>query len=213
MSGEFQGREGKMNKVGAGVQSLIRQDQYANLMVTQGLPPLVDLAINRKLVAASSAGGTAKAPVAAMPTTAAAWALYNPASSNKLLIVLRAFSWLVSGTTGLGGAQMVCKTNVAQAAALTAYASSVKQELMSGYSSVGIFAGGATLAETPAWIVSQARNTLATDALGSGFSQDFNGEFVIEEGCCFGLTVMDEAGTTPLFGGGFIWAEVDLSLS
>src|SRR3990167_2372150 len=98
MSGEFQGRESTMNQVGQGVQSLIRQDQYANIVVSQGLPPWADLALNRKIFIASSAAGTKLAPIIAPPTTAATWLLFNPADSGKILLIKRVWMVLESGT-------------------------------------------------------------------------------------------------------------------
>ncbi len=213
MAGEFQGRQSWLQRVGSGVQSLIRQDQYGSLAVSQSMPKYLDMALSRKLFVASSAGGTAKAPVAAMPTTAAAFALYNPVGSGKRLVVLKGFNWLVSGTPGLGGAQLMCKTNVAQTAETT-YSSSVKQAMASGVTAVGLFVGGITLTETPAWFVTVAKDVLATDNVGAGFvSPDLEGLIVLDEDTCCGLTIMGESGSTPLWGGGFIWAEIESDFS
>lgn len=212
MSNVIQGySQRQLAQRGANSPQQFNMDQFAALRVSQTMPKYFDLGINRMVVAASSAGGTALAPVAAMPTTAAAWSIYNPVGSNKVLVPLTAFSWLVSGTSGLGGAQMVAKTNTVQSSALTAYASSVRQAMDDNTTPVGILAGGATLAETPAWMVASAGNTLAADALGAGFVSHFDGQFVVKEGCVFAMTVMDESGTTPLFGGGFTWFEIPAS--
>ena len=54
-----------MNRRGANVQSQFRQDEFANLIVSQGLPKYADLAINAKLYTANTLTGTATAPAIA----------------------------------------------------------------------------------------------------------------------------------------------------
>src|SRR5579863_2141042 len=50
----------------------------------------------------ASAGATGIAPVQALPTTAAQWLLYNPATSGVYVFVDWLGMWLVSGTAGAG---------------------------------------------------------------------------------------------------------------
>ena len=72
------GRQSFMQQVAAGVESLLRHDQYANLLVSQSLPKYADLALSNKLFVASTAAGTNIAPAIAPLTTSA------PATSEMM---------------------------------------------------------------------------------------------------------------------------------
>lgn len=212
MAGEFQGREGTMQQVGQGVQSLIRQDQYANLAVSQSLPPWTDLALNNKLYVASSAAGTNLAPLNAPLTTAARWLLYNPADSGKVLIVKRCWVVLESGTRSIGSSLWGCITQAAEATAPTTYASSIKKGLGHTGTASGIFAGNVTLDATEAWACLVGRDVLADANESSALVyEDGDGWIIVPENRSFAISLRDAgAGTTPLYGGGFVWAELPL---
>ena len=215
MSGEFQGRESKMSKVGAGVQSLIRQDQYANILTSQGLPPMADLAVNRKLFIASSAAGTNLAPVIVPLTTAAKWLLFNPTDSGKMVIPLLMWAVLESGTRAIGSSLWACVTQAAEATAPTAYASSLNKGLGHVATPSTIFAGGVTLDASEVWACLAGRDTLADANESSIMTADLSaGLFTVPAGRSFAMSMRDSAaGTTPLYGGGFIYAEFALDRS
>ena len=50
-----------MNSRGKSVQNQIRQDEYANITVSQSLPPYVDLVTNNKVFTANTGTGLKKA--------------------------------------------------------------------------------------------------------------------------------------------------------
>lgn len=212
MAGEFQGRERTMQQVGQGVESLIRQDQYGNIVVSQSLPPLADLVLNNKCFVASSAAGTNLAPIIAPPTTAATWLLYNPTASGKTVLVLRAWMVLESGTRAIGSSMWGAVTNSAEATAPTAYTSSRNTGWGHAGTPTSIFAGAVTLDATHTWACLAAVNTLADANESSAIVADLpSGIVVVPAGRSFAIAMHDSAaGTTPLYGGGFIYAELPL---
>ena len=64
-------------------------DQYQNQMVSQGLPSLTELARAGRIYTANTGTGTAIAPVTAMPTTAAQHSIYNSATANTHLLIIK----------------------------------------------------------------------------------------------------------------------------
>lgn len=200
-----------MNRRAANVQSQLRQDEYANLIVSQGLPKYTDLVLNGKMYSGSSAAGTARAPVAALPTTAAAFGVYNGSSGSIHLIMIKAYTWLVAGTKGLGSAFAVAVDTAAQGTALTLYSGAlVKNMGPTNGTAAGIFVGGATMDNTPGWAIVAAGDTLATNSIGPGFAVDLDGLYIVPPGGVFAMSVIDEAGSVPLYGMGCVWAEVNL---
>ncbi len=187
-----------------------RMSQSRALMVEQSLPRLTDLALHKKIYAANTGAGTALAPVATMPTTAAAWGLYNGYQDNTHLVILRMTCHSVSGTLGLGMALLGCHA-ARQTTASATYTNSIKQNISgNGKVSAAIFAGGVTLDEAPVWITLASGDQVSAISVGSGYSVDVEGLFVIPPGHLCGLTVLAPVGSTALFNAGFVWAEVKL---
>ena len=210
MSGEFQGRQSFMNQVGAGVQSLIRQDQYANIVVSQSLPKYADLALSNKLFIAAQAT-TSIAPATAPLTTSAQHLLYN-SSSTKRLVVIRAWVALESGTRAIGSSLWGCITQAAEATAPAAATGVVSKGLGHTATAAGLYDTAVTLDATEAWFMLAAKDTLADANESSGMLvADLDGLVVVPPLRSFGMSVRDSAaGTTPLYSGGFIWAELAL---
>lgn len=214
MGTQFDGITIQMNRRAVNTRGDIRQDQYGNFMVSQGLPPLADLSINRKMYTGSTAAGTAKPPYAAIPTTTATWALYNGGSGNTQLVVLSVHAWLVSGVSGLGEFIFAGVSPTAQTSALTTYASSVTKALAPGSASpVGVFANAATLAGAPAWQPHAVGGGGSADVSdSSGMREDVYGMYIIPPGYAMGLGIYNIGGSAALYGGGFTWAEIEIEL-
>ena len=67
----------RFQRVGTGGATALRLTELGNQAVDKVLPDYAQLAKARRIFCASTGAGTAIAPVTAMPTTAATWALFN----------------------------------------------------------------------------------------------------------------------------------------
>lgn len=193
----------------------LRVNSVGNLGVDRVLPEYAELALARHVFNANTGAGTAIAPVTAMPTTTATWALYNAGEpgSGDVLIPLSAYCWSVSGTLGLG---MSLVGTVALAKVVgtrpTAYVSSVNTSFSGGRASTAIFAQAITMVGTPAWAVLASRDQVSAISVGSGLVADVKGMMLIPPGYVGALTVVAPVGTTALFGCGFVYATVEADL-
>ena len=161
----------------------------------------------------SSATATAVAPVTAIPTTAAAWVLYNPNGNDRDLIIDAIFCWSVSGTLGLGMSLICAVTLGDQTTPPTDVSNSIKTALDGGvFNSKAIFGTGHTITGgTPAWATVAARDQVSAVSVGSGLRTggDFPGTRVIKPGRELAASVLAPVGTTALFGVGMEWHEVN----
>jgi hypothetical protein len=175
-------------------------------------PPMFEWARAQKLYGANTGAGTAKAPVTAMPTTTATWALYN-GYTGKYLVVTRIYNWSVSGTLGLGMSLIAGLSTAAQSSAPTAYSSSVHAALQPGSPTTqGVFANAVTLAGAPVWAVEASRDQVSAVSVGSGLTADVQGKYIIPPSYALGAAVLAPAGTSALFGVGFEYYVADLSI-
>jgi len=175
-------------------------------------PKYMEFARGQRLYAASTGAGTAIAPVNALPTTTAAWALYN-GDTGKHLVVLKITAHSVSGTLGLGMSLLAGISSAAQASAPSAYSSSVHKAITPGSADTnGVFAQNVTLAGAPIWVNVASRDQLSAASIGSGLVADVEGMFIIPPTYALGMTVLAPAGTSALFNVGVVYATVDLAL-
>lgn len=173
---------------------------------------LLELARARKLYTANTGTGTAIAPVVAMPTTAAAHALYNNAKDDTHLVVLKVGIWLVSGTPGFGLGLLAAMDTEPQAAALTKYTNSHISGVTPGSpASKGVYDATVTLTGG-AWDLLASKDQTEDVAVGSGLVANVAGMFVVPPGHVLALSALSLAGTTPLFGASYLWAELPLKL-
>ena len=162
-----------------------------------------------------ASGGTHAgiAPVTAVPTTAAAWVLYNPNGNDRVLVIDAISVWSVSGTMGLGMALLCAVTLGDQTTPPTDVALSIKSALDGGpFDSKAIIGVNHTITGgTPAWCVVAARDQAASISVGSGqrTGDDFPGTRVVRPGREIAATVLGPAGSTPLFAVAFEYHEVD----
>ena len=202
-------------KYAEGLDSDLRMSQHRSVFITELEPKYLEFARMRRLYGANTGAGTATAPVQALPTTTASWALYNPATNTKVLVPLRAYCWSVSGTAGLGMAMLIgnLTTEVATASIPTSYTNSVSKALMPNSAATNAIFGSAVTVPAPTWNVAAARAQVAAVEVGSGLSVELNGMYVVEPGFALVGDVLAPAGVTALFGFGFIWGELDLTLA
>lgn len=188
----------------------IRLSQHRSQFVSQLEPKYLELARAKRLYGANSAAGTAKAPLTALPTTTATWMIYNPTTSSRVLIPLKAYCWSVSGTLGLDMGMALAIPPTVVATPPTKYSSSVIHPLNPGaQTTTAIFGQGVTVA-APVWSIAATRTQPAAIGIGSGLVADLDGMYIIEPGFGLGGAVVAPTGTTALFGFGFTWAELDL---
>lgn len=196
-------------------QSPIQSDEYNGLLVSQQLPSLARLAQSGRIFSISTAAGTAKAPVATVGTTTAAFALWNgnAVTTKRCLVLIEVEARLVSGTAPVGSTAMLGLSKTVQSAAVAAYAGVVGPISNSGstsYASLALIGGAITLAAAPVWRgVAQTGVALA---VGGGMLYKAEGGIIVPPFCCLGATVLSDTGTTPLWGWTFTYAEIDIDL-
>lgn len=201
-------------KYDEGLDSDVRMSQNRSVFITDLEPKYMEFARVRRLYGANTGAGTAVAPVQALPTTTASWALYNPATNTKVLVPLRAYCWGVSGTLGLGMALLIgnLTTVVATASIPAAYTDSVNKAIMPGSAATVAIFGNAVTVPAPIWNVAAARSQVAAIEVGSGLSAELHGMYIVQPGYALVGDVLAPVGTVALFGFGFIWGELDLDV-
>lgn len=181
---------------------------------------LVDPAVGLPLAAASkanrvfgatSATATAVAPVTAVPTTAAAWFLWNnEPDGGRDYYIDRIACWHVSGTAGLGASLLACVTLGRQAIGPTTATNSILQSLSGGpLDTKAIFDTDTTITGgTPPWINVASFGASAVISVGMGLVANMKGAFRVKPGHGLGITVLAPAGATSLFGVSVVWVEI-----
>jgi hypothetical protein len=188
-------------------------DSMGNQRVVLANAEYAELSIARKIYVANSFAGTAKAPVAAPPTTSPEWALWN-GDATKTLIMLSCGIISISGTLGLGLSMLGAVTIQAQLdATMSAYASSVIKGAsgQAGDANVRVV-NNPTILGTPAWDVLAARDQVSAVSVGSGLQVDLKGAFIVPPQFAFCLEVLAPPGTAALFAVGFRFASVNVEL-
>ena len=153
---------------------------------------------------------TGVAPGTAIGTTAAA-ALYNPAGSGKLVVLLHTGMGYVSGTLGAGVISYCVNTNLV-AAAVTGTAMAHRNALVGAAAAASASAlTTATLpaAPTPIRNFGSMGPMLATSVVQPWILQDeVDGAIILKPGATVSLQATAGAGTSPLVTFGFMWAEM-----
>jgi hypothetical protein len=166
-------------------------------------------------------GSTFLAPVQAFPTTTLTMALWN-GDKKKSYFIDTISAFLASGTPDVGGALLACVTRESQAAPTLStgdnggYANT-KIGGLSGKlpgATNAVFATAITALSAPAWQVVDAKPQVTATAkiAAAAFQANIDGGIVVPPGYMLGLTVLAGAGTTPLFGFGVTWDELDCDL-
>lgn len=158
-------------------------------------------------------GTTGVAPVQAVPTTAAAWLLYN-ADSAKSLVIDDVSFWLLSGTATAGLTVLGVVSAITATLPAAATGSAIGSRSAGGLTSKAIFATGYTLpalSGNTQWQVIGS-SVGGVPGVGGGATFDVKGRIIVPPGKALGLTVLAGTGTTPLYIPGATWAEIELDL-
>ena len=210
---ELEGVYQTMQKRGADVKSIPRQDEYANAMISQSLPPLVDLVVNNKVFGASTGTATAIANIFADPTTVSAVTLYNPSTTLSLLII-KAWMHARSGARAIGGSLWVCVSMAEESTAPAEDALGIKGVFGTKGAAVAVLDTTITFGTAPLWIPIEAKDTIADTQNSPAFLlNDLYGRFIVPPRGIFALQMYNSAaGAGPsLYGGGVVWAETVLT--
>lgn len=189
----------------------LRMSQQQGLCVDQLSPKYLELARAGKLYGANTGAATGLVNVAAIPTVAAKWGLYN-GNANKNLVVLKMAAICTTITAPVTFALIAGLPASPQAAAETKYATSLALAINTGQVAPGGYITDAvTLAATPLWqtvAVYEGNSGL----LGAAAIAWVDGMYIIPPRFVLGFDVVGSAGTTPLFDVDIIWAELDMDL-
>lgn len=167
-----------------------------------------------------ASGVTGIAPVAALPTTAAQWLLYNT-DANKSVVLDWLGVLLVSGTAAAG--QVLLAGSVAQgslpATVPSANVTGVKPIPSNSGANKSpsslVIVSGQTLAAAPfnGWRSIASNGSANTAVLSvAAENRDLRGKLIIPPKEGLALVVLSGAGTTPLFAPQGSWTEIELDL-
>lgn len=208
--------EGKVVSGLAVVQGdqVVKLDKYGGVHVSQTVPDRVALARANRIYGGNAFAGTAKAPVATLPTTSPEWAIYNgEPDGGKSFLMLAAGVTLISGTPDIYVAIVGAVTLARQTTVPSLYASAIVESLSGGSKATkGVLANNPTLTGgTPAWVLLKVAYGAAGAVVGFGVTDDDLEKkgFLVPPGGMFCLEVFASAGTTALYSPSFVWAEVD----
>ena len=207
--------EAVVRRIGrVGSDNRVSLDEFGNVSVSKGLPDYARLAAAGRLYAVDTHAGTAKAPVAAAPTTSPEWGLYN-ASADEVLVVLEAACTIKSGTQGLGLALLGAAAIGPQTAVSADYANSAKSCLDGSQRNTDFWiTNNPTLVGgTPAWhvLANDPGNLIASINIGSGLVAKVDGKLVARpNGGMVAFEVVGPVGTAALFSVSFVVAMLPL---
>jgi hypothetical protein len=204
--------------LGSGATKELALDRYGDLRVSQGLPngSAVTAAGMRFRSTVAATITSAIAPVAATPTTAAQWVLWN-ADPTKSYLIETVGAFLHSGTAAAGQVVEVTRfTSPTQVAAASIVGIGVINCNGSISTSRARIISAVTLdaASTLAW-TPIAVNGSANTAVGSVMcvNEAVDGKIIVPPNSGLALAVISGTGTTPLFAPVFQWVEAELTLA
>lgn len=206
---------GAPSYIGEGIEVRQASSAMRSLLMQQQEPAYVHAAAEGRVFAFSTGViANAAIPVADVPTTAAAWALYNTAASTskRCLVPFLITAYQASGTPAVNAALLAGVATVVQGSALTAATgSAVKATNGSAKAANAVLATGATLAGAPAWVSLGGNNQSATAGVGGPFGQLAPyGSFVVPAGFALGMTILSGVGTSAKYGVCGLFMEIDL---
>lgn len=157
------------------------------------------------------------APVAAIPTTTATLALYNAEADTGRTIFLDAVSVaLLSGTPAAGLSVFAAVSNGKVATPVSAMATGYGVGPASGltrHKSAALFGTAVTMPAGTVWDLVGASLQTAAANVGQGDGPwEVRGGIAVPPGYALGLAILSGAGTTPLYGFGLRWAELEVDL-
>ena len=189
-------------------------DRILNLLVAQGKPSYSEM-VEDGVVFSGGVTGAGVAPGTAIGT-GAGFTLFNPASSKKKLVMLKASAGYISGTLGAGTVFYAGNVNPIAAAVTGTALVVVNNKLGSNAVDRGNHGSlfvSATLPASPTILRPFCNLTalLATTAVSLyQLIDNLDGEFELLPGTALSLEAVAAAGTAPLVTFGFTWAELPL---
>lgn len=162
-------------------------------------------------IAYNGSAPTGIAPVQALPTTAAQWAIWN-ADPVKSYVFDALGAFPLSGTPGIGGQLLGCFFTTPASTGANATGIVVASRSNGGPASKAIIKSAVTIATPTAglWFPIAENLTPNVGAFpGSGLivNRVLNGDILLPPNMGLGLSVLALAGTTPLFGPLAEWSE------
>lgn len=183
-----------------------------SLAVAQVEPPGFEMSrAGRRFLLGNNAAITGIAPVQALPTTAAQWALWNP--DNQVTYFLEEVGvYLTSGTPGVGGILLGCLFRTPAQLGATVAGTSVTSASAGGKTSKAIVKQSVTVTDpaAPNWFPlasNPSPNVTAFAASTFLEHRSIQGGIAIPPGYGLGLAVVAPAGTSPLFAPFARWIE------
>lgn len=146
-------------------------------------------------------GVTGIAPVAALPTTAAQWTMWNP-DPYQAMVIEELGALLVSGTAAAGAVLLACLFQAPATVGGQAIGMQITSASNGKSSSKAIFKSGVTLTQptAPNWVVVAKSDSANTAVLSVAVENRLiAGGLIVPPGQGLGLCVLSGAGTTPLF--------------
>lgn len=195
----------------AGAQQLIRATTIQSLAVGQVEAPGADMTRSgRRFEVGFLSTVTGIAPVQTIPTTAAQWLLYNPATNAKTVFIDEIGTVLVSGTAGAGIVLLggLVAGGTLPSSVPTSNATGIKTRprndgsVTTTRNSQLVIASSQTLAAAPTngWTALAASDVANTAILSVvAINREVNGEIAIRPGQGLALVVTSPTGTSPLY--------------
>jgi hypothetical protein len=163
-------------------------------------------------------GTAGVAPVQAMPTTTAAWSLYNPDPNRSYVIDSLTPLFLSAGTPAITGLTMVSIVSAITATLpTTAAGATVGSASAGGLVSKAVLGQAYTLpAQTgmQQWGIVPGQQGIGpvSGVAGQSNTADVRGRLIVPPGKVLGLSLFAASGTTQVFILGATWHEVELDL-
>ena len=205
---------------GGSNQIVARATHQQSLAMAQVEPQNFEMTrAGRRMWLGNSAAVTGIAPVQAIPTTAAQWAIYN-ADPTATYFFEELGAFLTSGTPGLGGSLWACVFDAPAEVGSNAAGLTVDSLSHGGRTSKAIVKSGVTITTpaAPIWFpLVQNQENITAAAFSSGFGMTFErrdlaGAIAVQPGKSLGLAVMGPTGTTPLFAPFARWIEQETDM-
>lgn len=170
----------------------------------------------RRFWLGNSAAITGIAPVQALPTTGAQWALWN-LDPNRAVFLEELGMYLTAGTPGVGGILLACLFQAPAQVGATQAGTAVGSQSNGSSVSKVIAKPSVTITQptAPTWYPLASNSSPNVTAFaGATFLEHRNiqGRIVIPPNQGLGLAVVAPAGTTPLFAPFASWMEYETDL-
>jgi hypothetical protein len=210
----MEGLTGQIQSLGNAVTTAARLTNQQSVAVAQTEAPNYEATRQgmRFHLAFNGTSPTGIAPVQALPTTAAQWAIWNP-STTKSLVFQTLGVFPSSGTVGVGGQLLVCNFTTPATTGAQATGFAISNGNGGATQSAALVKSGVTITTPSAglWIPIAETGSPNVGAFpGSGIivNRGVNGSIIVPPNSGLGFAVLALAGTTPLFLPMAEWTEV-----